>query len=167
MRLFISVQATEKMKTSLIGLLHEMKQQGIPGSYVPAANLHMTLVFIGEVSSAAEIREVMKQTPVESFRITPEGFVNLRNALCVGIKGNQKLKNYVGSLVKELKKRGIPCDDRKYQPHITLIRKFGGKQPENLSVPREEFQVRKISLMKSEDKNGKRVYTEIFSVPVS
>ena len=166
MRLFIAVQITDKMKTAIIGMMHDLKQQGLTGNYVPASNLHMTLAFIGEVKSSTAVQEVLREVPGETFRIAMDGMVTFGDAFCISIKGNQKLKNYTKELRRQLKARGVPCADDKFVPHVTLVRKTGGKRPEKLPLIKDECNVTKISLMKSEQKNGKSVYTEIFSVPV-
>jgi 2'-5' RNA ligase len=51
-------------------------------------------------------------------------------------------------------------------PHVTIIRNMGGPW-KKVSPPKADMTVKKVSLMKSEQKNGKQVYTEIFSVDLS
>jgi 2'-5' RNA ligase len=85
------------------------------------------------------------------------------NLLWVGIKGNQglnKLAKYVGTALDEAQ---IPYDRKKFVPHVTIIRNMGGPW-KKVSPPKADMTVKKVSLMKSEQKNGKQVYTEIFSV---
>ena len=164
MRLFISVQLAENMKQSLIGVMHDLKQQGVTGSYVPVRNLHVTLAFIGEVESAEKIRQVMDSIPVEKARLSFSEFGNFGDVFWIGIKGNQKIKKYASDLRRALTDQGIPCDNRKFDPHVTLIRNQKGRRPHDLVLPREEMTISRISLMKSEVKDGKRVYKEIYSV---
>ena len=77
------------------------------------------------------------------------------------MKGNQKLKTYVKDLRVALKEAQIPFDDDKFVPHITLIRKTVAKKPYEVHLTKAEMTVEKVSLMKSEMKNGKVVYREI------
>ena len=45
MRLFIAILLSDEMKKkSLVQCMHDLKKQGVQGNYVPAQNLHMTLV---------------------------------------------------------------------------------------------------------------------------
>ena len=74
---------------------------------------------------------------------------------------NQKLKSYVKELREELKNNGIPFDQEKFVPHITLIRKASARKPYQVRLPKAEMTVEKVSLMKSEMKNGKVVYKEL------
>ena len=60
-------------------------------------------------------------------------------------------------------KTPIPYDRKKFVPHVTIIRNMGGPW-KKVSPPKADMTVKKVSLMKSEQKNGKQVYTEIFSV---
>ena len=164
MRVFLAVQPSDELKNALIKVMHETKKLGLGGNYVPAANLHMTLAFIGEVTDIEGIKAAMQALPPEPYRIALDGHGYFGDLLYVGVKGNQKIKKYVSDLRKELVSRGITCDRSKFEPHITIIRKVTGRRPASLPIPKQEMTVRKISLMKSEQKNGKTVYKEIFSV---
>jgi 2'-5' RNA ligase len=52
----------------------------------------------------------------------------------------------------------------KFEPHVTLVRKFKGQRSQNLPVPDADMTITKVSLMKSETQNGKQVYKEIYAV---
>ena len=60
-----------------------------------------------------------------------------------------------------LKEVGIPYAHGKFIPHITLIRKSASKKPYQVNLRKAEMSVERVSLMKSERKNGKMVYREI------
>ena len=170
MRLFIAIQLSDNTKKALVNLMHELKKQGVEGNvegnYVPAQNLHMTLAFIGEYDDPAKIKEVISRVPVPEFRLSLSDMGNFGNILWAGVKGNQKLKAYVKDLRSALDVEGIPYDRDKFVPHIivphiTLIRKYTAKRSYKVSMPKAEMMVKKASLMKSEQKNGKAVYKEV------
>ena len=93
---------------------------------------------------------------------TKKALVNLMHGLKKqGVGGNQKLKAYVKDLRSALDVEGIPYDRDKFVPHITLIRKYTAKRSYKVSMPKAEMMVKKASLMKSEQKNGKAVYKEV------
>ena len=161
MRLFIAIQLSDPMKKALVNMMHELKKQGVEGNYVPAQNLHMTLAFIGEYDDPARIKEVISRVPVPEFRLSLSDMGNFGNILWAGVKGNQKLKAYVKDLRSALDVEGIPYDRDKFVPHITLIRKYTAKRSYKVSMPKAEMMVKKASLMKSEQKNGKAVYKEV------
>ena len=83
------------------------------------------------------------------------------NILWAGVKGNQKLSAYVKELRAALKEEGIPFENDKFIPHITLIRKASAKKPYQVHLPKADMMVTKASLMKSEFRNGKTVYQEL------
>lgn len=161
MRLFIAIQLSDNTKKALVNLMHELKKQGVEGNYVPAQNLHMTLAFIGEYDDPAKIKEVISRVPVPEFRLSLSDMGNFGNILWAGVKGNQKLKAYVKDLRSALDVEGISYDRDKFVPHITLIRKYTAKRSYKVSMPKAEMMVKKASLMKSEQKNGKAVYKEV------
>lgn len=161
MRLFIAIQLSDPMKKALVNMMHELKKQGVEGNYVPAQNLHMTLAFIGEYDDPARIKEVISRVPVPEFRMSLSDMGNFGNTLWAGVKGNQKLKAYVKDLRSALDAEGIPFDRDKFVPHITLIRKYTAKRSYKVSMPKAEMMVKRASLMKSEQKDGKPVYKEL------
>ena len=60
-----------------------------------------------------------------------------------------------------LRAAGIPFDNEKFVPHITLIREAASKKPYQVHLLKAEMTVKKVALMKSEMKNGKVAYREI------
>lgn len=161
MRLFIAIQLSDEIKKALVACMHDLKKQGVEGNYVPAQNLHLTLAFIGEYDDPAKVRKVIGSVPLPQIRLSISGKGNFGNLLWAGVKGNQKLKTYVKELRAALKEAQIPFDDDKFIPHITLIRKTVAKKPYELHLSKAEMTVEKVSLMKSEMKNGKVVYREL------
>jgi 2'-5' RNA ligase len=163
MRLFIAIMLSDDMKKAVTGTMHELKKADVRGSYVPAQNLHVTLAFIGETKYASAVKTAMQSLSCKPFRMAFAEMGVFDNLLWVGIKGNQglnKLAKYVGTALDEAQ---IPYDRKKFVPHVTIIRNMGGPW-KKVSPPKADMTVKKVSLMKSEQKNGKQVYTEIFSV---
>ena len=161
MRLFIAIDLSDEMKKALVGCMHDLKKQGVEGNYVPAQNLHMTLAFIGEYDDPAKVKAVIRKVPLMPFRLSLSDSGSFGNILWAGVKGNQKLKTYVKDLREALAAEGIPFDKDKFVPHITLIRKTSAKKPYQIHMPKADMMVKKVSLMKSEQKTGKVVYKEI------
>ena len=160
MRLFIAIQLSEKMRKALVDCLHDLKKQGVEGNYVPAQNLHLTLAFIGEYRDPEQVKRILASVPLPAFRLALSEKGNFGNILWAGVKGNQKLKTYVRDLRAALKNAGIPFEDDRFTPHITLIRKVSARSPYQVHLPKAEMEVKRVSLMKSETKNGKVTYRE-------
>lgn len=163
MRLFIAVQLSEEMKGAVLGTMHALKKQGVRGSYVPAQNLHLTLAFIGETNNVSAVKEALQGIKVRPFRLSLSETGVFGDLLWVGLKGNQGLAAAAREVRAALDEAGIPYDRKKFTPHITIIRRMSGPWKQ-VPPPKGDMTVEKISLMKSEEKDGKRVYTEIMSV---
>ena len=161
MRLFIAIQLSEKMRKALVSCLHDLKKQGVEGNYVPAQNLHLTLAFIGEYRDPEQVKRILASVPLPAFRLALSEKGNFGNILWAGVKGNQKLKTYVRDLRAALKNAGIPFEDDRFTPHITLIRKVSARSPYQVHLPKAEMEVKRASLMKSETKNGQVTYREV------
>ena len=110
MRLFIAIRLSDEMCKALVQCMHDLKKQGVEGSYVPAQNLHMTLAFIGEYKDPDKVKKVMEKVSLPQCRLSLSEKGNFGNLLWAGVKGNQKLKFYVKELREELKNNGIPFD---------------------------------------------------------
>ena len=149
MRLFIAIRLSDEMKKALINC------------NVPAQNLHMTLAFIGEYDDPEKVKKVLKKVPMPEFRLSLSEKGNFGNILWAGVKGNQKLKAYVKELRAALDEEGIPYDRSSFVPHITMIRKVSAKKPYQVHLGKAVMTVKRASLMKSEQKNGKMVYQEL------
>ena len=155
MRLFIAVRFTDEVKKALLGTMHDLKQKGIKGNYTAGANLHLTLAFIGETRDKEEVIKAMDRISFTPFKLSVRE---------LGVKGNQGLKGIAKDVRAQLDASGIPYDRKEFVPHITLVRRMGGTLPKGFPGPKADMMVSAISLMKSENKNGKTVYTEIYKV---
>ena len=79
----------------------------------------------------------------------------------VGYMHDLKKQGVEGKLRAALSAEEVPCDTDKFIPHITLIRKASAKKPIQTPLPKADMMVKKASLMKSEQKNGKVSYREL------
>ena len=162
MRLFVAVQLSEELKKNITGTLHDLKQKGVKGNYVPAKNLHLTLAFIGETDDPDQVKEALKGISYKPFKLALSEMGNFGNLLWVGMKGNQGLSAAAKSVRDALDAAGIPYDRKAFTPHITIIRKSSGNWKQ-VPPPRGQMMVKSISLMKTTFKDGKPVYSEVCS----
>ena len=164
MRVFVAIRLTDDVKKSLVGTMHDLKQKGIKGSYTAADNLHVTMAFIGDTQNVGEIKKALDRVQVTPFKLTVREMGNFGDRLYAGVKGNQGIKGLAKDIRAQLDAAEIPYDQKEFVPHITLVRKMSGTLPKGFSGAKAEMMVKGFSLMKSETKNGKRVYTEIHHV---
>ena len=160
MRLFIAVQLSDEMKASVTGAMHELKKAGVKGSYVPSQNLHLTLAFIGETKETAAIKAAMETISFKPFRLSLSEMGTFGDLLWVGLKGNQGLSALVRSVRGALDAAGISYDDKKFVPHITIVRKATGRIPA-VTVPEETMSVGHIAVMRSDRIKSGMLYTEV------
>ena len=159
-RLFVAITLSDEIRKTVNQTLHEMKQCGIKGNYSPTANLHLTLAFIGEIREPEQVMDALKTISWKPFRLSLDGLGCFGDILWVGVKGTQGLNSAARSVRDALSAAQIRFDTKKFEPHITLIRKASGNWKQ-VPAPKGDMMVKKISLMKSEVRDGKRVYIEV------
>lgn len=124
-RLFVAVDLPPSLKTILANMSF-----GIPGAkWVAEEQLHLTLRFIGEVDGGvfADIREALSGIKAESFTMQLKGMGYFPprkkpNVLWVGIDKNERLQALRNRVENAIVKAGLPPEQRKFSPHITLAR---------------------------------------------
>ena len=164
MRLFIAIRLSDEVKKAILGTMHDLKAKGIKGSYTAGGNLHLTLAFIGETRDKGEIIKAMDRVAFTPFKLSVRELGTFGDILWAGVKGNQGLKGLARDVRAQLDAAGIQYDRKEFVPHITLVRRMGGTLPKGFPGPKADMMVSGISLMKSENRNGKTVYTEIYKV---
>ena len=77
-----------------------------------------------------------------------------------GIRENPALERLALNVQACLREAGFSIEERPWSPHITLVRRWHGEQPQTDISP-VSMRVQAVSLMKSERLDGKLIYTEI------
>jgi 2'-5' RNA ligase len=78
-----------------------------------------------------------------------------------GIRVNPALARLAQQLTGALRDAGFAIEKRNFTPHITLGRGVITKRPVELELPPLEFETNRVSLMRSDHKQGRPVYTEL------
>ena len=160
MRLFIAIIFTEELKTAITKTMLRLTLAGVKGRYVSTETLHMTMAFLGEVEDPEAVKSAMKDISWRPFTLRLTQIGNFGDLVWLGLDGGKDLSALAGKIRSALDAAGIRYDRKKFVPHITLIRKATGHW-KGVSCPGGAMRVEKIALMKSEVKDGKRVYTQI------
>ncbi|MGY3945175.1 RNA 2',3'-cyclic phosphodiesterase [Aeromonas tecta] len=134
-RLFFALPLHELAPT----LTEWREQRPWPGLPVPAANLHLTLAFLGdadEVTLARLMAAAERQhCPPLSIRLDQTGWFNRAKAAWVGPR---EWPNELNVLAKALRrhgeKLGLGNGEQGYRPHVTLSRK-ASEAPAELPAP--------------------------------
>lgn len=173
MRLFIAINLNDEIKDALMIAIQELKKEASKGNFTHRENLHLTLVFLGELSTDRidDIKSVMNRINEKSFRLSLSGLGQFKRKVgdiyWVGIDKSEALLSLQKSLTTELQKASFSLENREYSPHLTLGREVRLVDPSRniyntLPLSKQEMTVSRISLMKSERINGKLVYLEVY-----
>ena len=124
-RLFAALPLPEATRERLARL-----QSGLPGArWVDPHNLHITLRFIGEVDegTAADVDEALDRVTAPPFPLVLEGAGNFgkghrSHTLWAGVERSDPLHHLRDKIESALVRAGLPPEERKYSPHVTLAR---------------------------------------------
>lgn len=173
MRLFISINFNVDVKDRIIEIENKLKEYALKGNFTRVENLHLTLVFLGEVNekNIEKIELSMSHIATSPFKLLFNDMGcfkrNGGDIWWLGAEHSSILFDLQKKLSMDLQELGFPVEQRKYTPHLTLGRevllneKFSRMDISNQIEP-IAVDVCKISLMKSERINGKLTYTEIY-----
>ncbi|WP_207062040.1 RNA 2',3'-cyclic phosphodiesterase [Motiliproteus sp. SC1-56] len=144
MRLFTAIELPPAMQQALAQLCF-----GLPRvRWVPEEQLHLTLVFIGEVNPACleEIQENLTQVAIAPFRLECGGIGSFRSGvLWLGVDKSPPLLSLEAEIRRQLRSiNGIAISSRRYKPHITLGR-LDRQQPPRLDSFLEQHQHNRYS----------------------
>ena len=126
-RLFVAIALPDSVADGLV-----MLQGGIPGArWSTREQLHLTLRFIGEVDGrdAAAIDDALAaiRSPRFSLELKGVGEFGGRNprALWAGVRNEEPVVHLQRKIESAVQRAGIPAEERKFSPHITLARLRG------------------------------------------
>ena len=124
-RLFVAVELSEEIKTRLLNV--QILISGL--KWTPAANLHLTLRFIGQVPQdrVALLLQSLCRIEGDAFRLNVAGLglfqQRMGGILWAGVKKEpalMKLKQQVDEALWV--SVGLSLDEKDYSPHVTLSR---------------------------------------------
>jgi 2'-5' RNA ligase len=123
-RLFVAIALPDSVADGLLAM-----QSGVPGARWSAREqLHLTLRFIGEVDGrdANAIDESLATISAPRFTLELKGVgafggKNPR-ALWAGVAANEPLLHLQRKIESAMQRLGLPAEERKYTPHVTLAR---------------------------------------------
>ncbi len=160
MRLFVSINLSDRLKDALIAAQNELYDRGVRGNFTSEENMHLTLAFIGEYADADTVLEALSGVSFTPFEITLGGMGCFGDLWWAGIKESAPLKAVERRVRRALAENEIPYDRKRFNPHITLLRKAAGKMPVTRIQP-VSMTVNAVSLMRSERGRNGMIYTEL------
>ena len=160
MRLFAAICLSPAVRASLADTITTLRGQG-KGTFTRPENLHLTLAFIGETDRVEAAQAALKRAAAGgSFPLTVEGIGCFDDLWWAGTAENEALERLALGVQQSLRETDFPIEERPWRPHITLVRRWRGSRPQADILP-VSMQVEAVSLMKSEQVEGKTVYMVI------
>lgn len=174
MRTFIAINFTQDIKNRLISVERDLKQMSQKGRFTSKDNLHLTLVFLGEIAEdRAKLAQLcVKNITATSFEMTVNRIGCFKRSdgdiYWAGIETNQILNSIYEQLYKNLNSYDFYIRDTEYIPHLTLARDYILKDDADIEEYKKNFEkisikVDNIQLMKSEVIDKKLTYTALYT----
>jgi 2'-5' RNA ligase len=182
MRAFIAISISDKARGKCQRVIEELQASGADLKPVRPENLHVTLMFLGEVGDADldKVRAVLREFSAKekAFRISLSmlgyfGNARFPRTVWIGIsEGRQEISRICREMNRML--AGIREDSREPRPHLTLARVKSVRGAESLlekirelrDVNIGEVEVKEIKLMRSMLQPSGPVYSELESFPL-
>ena len=179
MRSFIAIEIPDEIKQGMTEIQSRLKGSGVDAGWTRPEGIHLTLKFLGEVPEAQvpEIRTALTRAVAGcgGFRLEVMGvgtFPDPKNARVVWIglsDGTGKLVKLQTAVEDAMTGLGFEREARKFTPHLTLgrIRYIRSRDQwlRSLDTVKDArlpaFDVRTVSLMKSELKPSGALYTNM------
>jgi 2'-5' RNA ligase len=177
MRTFIGAEFNKNIKNSISEIQHIVRENSERGRFKYVGNFHLTLKFLGEVqqTKSVDIGRSLKGIAAKHqkihLNIDKIGYFDGKgsiHALWLGLSGDlDKLGMLYSDIEEEMHKLGMKKEIRTYTPHITIAQDLILKIPFEKLQEKVDFksfetvEIKEISLVKSEESEGKRIYTPI------
>lgn len=164
MRLFIAINFNDETRTHLLALRDELRSHSERGNFSRDENLHLTLVFIGEVSpkkvdAAKAIMDTVTFAPFTAT-VVRLGTFSRGTLWWAGLCEDKPLMDLQREIEFKFARCGFVPDGRKDSPHITLGREVV-MDAKSWNIEPFGETVCAVDLMKSERIGGKLTYTAI------
>lgn len=147
----------------------------------PVENLHLTLVFLGEVPEpqAQDMHDALSTFRAPAMNLTVEGFGlfggDRPRLVHAALRPDLVLMDLQSRLTALVRRVGIQPDARRYIPHVTLGRFPPQRGAEALRLEsavaltafRAEFRAREITLFRSDRSPHGSVYSALATYPLA
>jgi RNA 2',3'-cyclic 3'-phosphodiesterase len=175
LRLFVGIGFPPALKLQL-----SLLRSGVPGAkWVDPGNFHLTLRFIGETDEvvAADIDDALVRLRARRFTLQLAGtgvFGDRPRSLWVGVERSPELVALRDKIEQALIRAGLPPEQRKFAPHVTLARlhnpaldQLGGFLAANAQFRADPLPVEGFSLIASFQTKAGSVYEDQAEYPLA
>ena len=168
-RLFFALWPDDVVRAALAQLARSLHQE-CGGRMIPAFNIHLTLVFLGNVATGRvpDLHALAAAIVAPPVNLTIDALGYWRHnriawagtARCPGT-----LRTLVAQLTCALRTAGFRCEDREYAPHITLLRD-APRSPAAKAAGGIVWRAGEFALVQSLRRNGAVAYEVIAHWPL-
>lgn len=173
-RSFIAIEIPGRVRSEITRLMNKFAQEDRSVRWVKYDNLHITLLFLGDVTEAFlkkaenEIAQIAKQQ--KSFEISLYNIGAFPNPgspriIWIGVKdGNKEIIDLESKIETAFTNIGHKPEERKFHPHLTIGRvKFRFNNPKifETNYKSDIFPVKSVILFKSTLKLDGPVYEKL------
>ncbi|KIL43901.1 RNA 2',3'-cyclic phosphodiesterase [Jeotgalibacillus soli] len=133
---FIALELPDMMKEAINGIIEDWQQFMTFKQWTHQDDLHITLAFLGEVKNTAFIRydKLLKEMAAMYFQfnlsLDHSGYFGKKESpriLWIGPELNGSLNRIQKSVQQAVAKLGGKVDPRPFTPHVTLAKRWQGK----------------------------------------
>jgi len=178
-RVFIAFELSEEARGELSALQSSLKKAGADVKWVDPANIHLTLRFLGDCGAhmIPSVKSALSDAASSSgpFYIGMEGIgafpcLSSPKIIWAGVgEGRQESEAFHACISSRLAGLGIPGEERKFSPHITVGRVRSGRNIDPLRKAIEDLPFRassrtlvdRVVLFSSELSPGGPIYTPL------
>lgn len=194
-RAFIAIELENDIRAALDAVTRQLQAECAAAGgeaarkavrWVPAANIHLTLKFLGEVS-AANVEALARMLKAEARRHAPfsiavtglGAFPNVRRprVIWIGNEAPNGLNALQRAIEAETRALGYPSEDRPFSPHLTLGRISQNATPGEASAVAQALNrvqvgrlgcihVDRVHLFQSDLRPSGAVYTSLYAFPL-
>jgi 2'-5' RNA ligase len=169
-RLFFAAWPAPEIQRAL-GDLGRTLQRQCGGKALPARNIHLTLVFLGDVARErlAPLETLAAAVTAPRFDLEVDCIEYWRHNRIVGAgvtRAPKALLMLVERLERGLSSAGFRFDERAYVPHVTLLRNARRAPPE-AEMPAVAWPVARFALVESVPRGKGRAYEVLREWPLA
>ena len=144
-RLFVAIELPDEVKDQLEPLCH-----GVPGArWTRDRQFHLTLRFLGEVEGpvARAVEEALHGVRSDPFELQLAGVGHFPprgepRVLWAGVDRSAELLEVHRQVERVVRRAGLPPEERKFAPHVSLARLHAAPLPRVLGFLREHAALR-------------------------
>lgn len=168
-RLFFALWPDDAVRAALARLAWSLQQE-CAGRMIPAHNIHLTLVFLGNVANGRipDLHALAAAIAAPPFDLIVDSLDYWRHNRIVWAgtaECPEALRKLVAQLNHALQNGGFRCEDRIYAPHITLLRD-ARRSPAVKATGGIVWRAGEFTLVQSLRRNGAVAYEVIAHWPL-